>query len=77
MTIVNKFRKILHSRRVANGSTFLFKRVQNFIKFHDGSISNILPLNVIENIKTIPIPCSPIEDRILWGFSQDGNVGIP
>ena len=32
------------------------------------SISTIFPLNVILDIRAIPIPCSPVDDRILWGL---------
>ena len=40
------------------------------------SISNILPPNVLSYIKSIPIPLSPMEDRILWGYSQDGKFTL-
>ena len=51
-------------------------KVHDFInhetkKWNIHSISNILPLNVIADIKAKHIPCSPIEDRILRGFSRD------
>ena len=32
-------------------------------------ISSILPLNVLSNIKAIPVPSCPLCDRIIWGFS--------
>ena len=44
------------------------------LNFH--SISTILPLNVLANIRAILIPYSPIEDRILWGFSKDGKFSL-
>ena len=49
-------------------------RVHDFLN-HDtkewniNSFSNILSISVVANVKAIYIPCSPIEDKILWGFS--------
>ena len=40
------------------------------------SVSTILPPNVISDIRAIPIPCSLVDDRILWGFSQDGKLSL-
>ena len=37
------------------------------------SISTILPLNEISYIRAIPIHYSPVDDRILWAFFQDGK----
>ena len=37
------------------------------------SISSILPLNVLSDIKAILIPSCPLCDRIFWGSSQDGK----
>ena len=35
-----------------------------------------LSSNVLVDIKVIPIPSSPIENRIFWGFSQDGKFTL-
>ena len=40
------------------------------------SIVSFLPSNVLADIKAILIPFSPIEDRIIWGYSQDGNFNL-
>ena len=37
------------------------------------SISRLLPSNIIEDTKVVPIPSSPMEDKFFWGFSQDGR----
>ena len=34
------------------------------------SIVSLLPSNGLEDIKAIPIPFPPIEDKIIWGYSQ-------
>ena len=53
-------------------------KVNGFINYETkewniNSLSTILPPNTVVDIKTISIPCSPIEDRFLWGYSQDGK----
>ena len=40
------------------------------------SILTFLSSNVLVDIKVIPIPSSPIENRIFWGFSQDGKFTL-
>ena len=37
------------------------------------SIIALFPSNVLTYIKAISIPSSPLEDRIFYGFSQDGR----
>ena len=32
-------------------------------------VSTIIPQSVLADIKVIPIPYSPIEDKFPWGFS--------
>ena len=34
-------------------------------------VSTIIPQSVLAYIKAILIACSPINDKLLWGFSQD------
>lgn len=40
-------------------------------KWNIYSIPTVLALNVLVDIEAIPNPFSPIEDRFLWGCSQD------
>ena len=40
------------------------------------SIVSLLPSNVLADIKAILIPFSPIEDKIIWGYSHDGNFNL-
>ena len=40
------------------------------------SITTLILSNVLANIKEIPIPSSPSEDRFFLGFSQDGRFTI-
>ena len=40
------------------------------------SVSTIIPQSVLADIKVIPIPGSPIEDKFSWGFSQDGKFTL-
>ena len=40
------------------------------------SVSTIIPQSVLVDIKAITIPCSPIKDKFLWGFSQDGKFTL-
>ena len=40
------------------------------------SISSILPQNVLADIKVISIPWNLVNDRILWGCSQDGKFTL-
>ena len=49
---------------------------QDFKEQNLQSISSILPLNVLADIKAIPIPSSPLCDRIFWEFSQDGKFTL-
>ena len=37
------------------------------------SLSSLLPPNILVDIKAVLVPCSSMEDRVEWGFSQDGN----
>lgn len=39
-------------------------------------LENILPIHVINKIKAILIPFSDINDKMAWGFSQDGNYSF-
>ena len=39
-------------------------------------ISTFLPSNILAYVKAIPIPYSPIEDRIFWIFSQNGKFTL-
>ena len=40
------------------------------------SIGSLLPSNILAYIKVIPIPFSHIEDKVIWGYSQDGNFTL-
>ena len=40
------------------------------------STSKILPLNVLADIRAIPISYSLVDDRILYDFSQDGKFSL-
>ena len=56
-------------------------KVRDFINYDTrewniSSVSNILTLIVIVDIKAIHILCNPMEDKILWGFSQDGKSSL-
>ena len=51
-------------------------KVNGFINYETkewniNSVSTILPLNAIADIKAIPVPYIPIEDKFLWGYSGD------
>ena len=49
-----------------------FQRVESK-EWNLQSISSIIPLNVLSDIKAILIPSCPLCDRIFWGSSQDGK----
>ena len=40
------------------------------------SIVSFLHSNVLADIKAILIPFSPIEDKVIWDYSQDGNFNL-
>ena len=40
------------------------------------SVSTIISESVLADIKAIPIPYSPMEDKFFWGFSQHGKFTL-
>ena len=40
------------------------------------AIVSLLPSNVLADIKAIPIPLFCLEDKVIWGFSQDDNFTL-
>ena len=51
-------------------------KVHNFINHKSKEwniilVSTIIPQSVLADIQAILIPCSPIDDKFLWGFFQD------
>ena len=65
-----------NSRQVINWDTKVHDLIDQDKEWNLHSINKLLPTDVLADIKAVPIPSSPLEDRFGWGFSQDGTFTL-